>query len=131
MVKFIALQPNIHADVELVFASAMMGRMSRSHAVIIILGTLIMVGGWMTLMVREERKVAPAIDAQQRFKEWAVVTRTKALSASEELSLVTVPSEFGKVFDVRCLVYKNREFNHVTFTCPDAKQDQLEEGPER
>lgn len=70
-----------------------------------------------------------AAETAQRIKDWATVTRTKAISPTEELSLVVVPSEFGRPFDVRCLVYKNREFGAVTFTCPDAKQDQLEEGP--
>lgn len=72
-----------------------------------------------------------AAQTEQRFRDWAYVARTKTLGPQEELSLVIVPSEFGKVFDVRCIVYKNREFNQVVFTCPEAKQDQIEEGPAR
>lgn len=71
-----------------------------------------------------------ATDTAQRVKEWAYVAREKALSPSEDLRMVIVPSEFGRHFDVRCLIYRNRDVGSVTFTCPEARQDQLEEGPQ-
>lgn len=69
-------------------------------------------------------------DTAQRVKEWAYVAREKALTPSEDLRMVVVPSEFGRHFDVRCLIYRNRDVGSATFVCPEARQDQLEEGPQ-
>ena len=68
-----------------------------------------------------------AAEDAARVKTWAYVAREKALSPSEDLRLVVVPSELGRHFDVRCLIYRNRESGATVFTCPDARQDQLDE----
>lgn len=72
------------------------------------------------------QRVLAAEDAA-RVKTWAYVAREKALSPSEDLRMVVVPSELGRHFDVRCLIYRNRETGATAFTCPDARQDQLDE----
>lgn len=73
----------------------------------------------------EERFVENAA-LQQRVNDWAYVVRTKQLSPTEELSVVVVPSQMNATTDTRCLIYKNREFQTVTFTCPHAHRDDSE-----
>lgn len=61
----------------------------------------------------------------ERVKEWAYVAQTKQLTLTEELSLVVIPSEFGSPLDVKCFIYRNREFNQATLMCPGASQDDI------
>lgn len=95
--------------------------------------TAILVASGIGLYAYLTRQDAPPrplpAETERRVKEWAYVAQEKALSASEDLRLVVIPSEFGKFFDVRCLIYRNRETNTATFVCPEARQDQLEEAP--
>jgi hypothetical protein len=67
--------------------------------------------------------------AQKRFEEWAYFDKTKKPSESEELSLLVVPSKDGAFGDVRCLVYRNREFRQVIMTCPNPVSDELDTHP--
>lgn len=92
-------------------------------AVILIAG----VGTYAIQAAQEPRQPSRAAETERRVKEWAYVAREKALSPSEDLRMVVVPSEYGRHFDVRCLIYRNRDVGSVTFTCPDARQDQLDE----
>lgn len=66
----------------------------------------------------------------QRVREGPYIASTTPLSASEELSIVVVPSRLHEVFDTQCLIYRNRELQQVVFICPDVRQDDLEK-PER
>lgn len=76
---------------------------------------------WM--LPQRERPPRPQID--QRVKDWAYVARSKQITPTEELSLVVVPSEFGEPLDVKCFIYKNREFNQATMVCPGISQDDI------
>jgi hypothetical protein len=82
---------------------------------------------WALLHRQDGVQHALAAEDAARVKAWAYVAREKALSPSEDLRLVVVPSELGRHFDVRCLIYRNRETGATAFTCPDARQDQLDE----
>ena len=73
-----------------------------------------------------EEKFVEHAAVQQRVNNWAYVARTKELSPTEELSLVIVPSQATPTADTRCLIYRNREFHTVTFTCPGAHRDDSE-----
>ena len=73
----------------------------------------------------QQRERPPRPQLEQRVKDWAYVARSKQITPTEELSLIVVPSEFGEPLDVKCLIYKNREFNQATMVCPGANQDDL------
>lgn len=72
---------------------------------------------------KRERPPSPQID--QRVKEWAYVARSKNITPTEEVSLLVIPSEFGEPLDVKCLIYKNREFNQATMICPGAAREDI------
>ena len=67
----------------------------------------------------------------KRFEDWAYIERSKALSPTDELSVVVVPSQLDRTFDMRCLVYKNSALEQVSFQCPEATQAQLADIIER
>jgi hypothetical protein len=78
-----------------------------------------------------EKAMAARAETAQRFKDWAFIARSKALSPTEELSLVVIPSEIDRAFDLRCIIYTNRAVNQTAFVCPEATQAQLGEVVER
>lgn len=71
----------------------------------------------------------PKVDVKQRFENGPYVVHSKQLSPTEELSLVIVPSAIDNYFDTKCLIYKNREFNQIVFTCPESTQQLWIEEP--
>lgn len=67
-------------------------------------------------------------DAAQRFKDWAYVAKEKEVAAGETIKLVVIPSPYGiEMFDIKCLIYTNREFKTSSMICPDADRSQLAE----
>lgn len=106
-----------------------MSRLSLALTLIICLALALFWIG--VLNIKQPAAAADRKTTTQRAAEGAYVARTKALSATEDLSLVVIPSELGEPLDVKCFVYKNREFNHVTFICPDTRQEEISvPGPE-
>ena len=57
-----------------------------------------------------------------RAKAGPYIATTKQLNDSEEISTLIVPSSYGEFLDVKCLIYKNREFKQVVMNCPGATQ---------
>ena len=60
------------------------------------------------------------VKAKARADEWAHITRTKALSAQEELTEIRIPSDVLPGYesaDRVCLAYKNRELKAVSLIC--------------
>jgi hypothetical protein len=97
-------------------------------------------GGWvlgmlvLLLVAYDQFKPKPPpreskVDVKQRFQKGPYIAQSKPLSPSEELSLVIVPSPIDDYFDTKCLIYKNREFNQVVFTCPESTQQLWIEEP--
>lgn len=74
----------------------------------------------------DARRVAEREKAEQRFKAGAHIAQTKKLSATEELSIVIVPSSLHETLDVKCLVYKNTTFRQAIMQCPEARQQDLD-----
>ena len=61
----------------------------------------------------------------QRVLQGPYIASTKALSDTEDLRIVVVPSEFGRPLDVKCFLYRNREWQQTVFTCPDVRQEDI------
>jgi hypothetical protein len=89
-----------------------------------VIGVVILAVSVATML--EPKPMAPTGQTtDERVRAGPYVAQEKALSATEDLRIVVVPSPFGRPLDVRCLIYRNREFQQVTFTCPDARLDDL------
>ena len=80
---------------------------------------------WLNAMKPVDKNIEKRAAQKIRFDDWAYITKTKRLSDTEELSLLIVPSNLSKILDTKCFIYKNREFNQVVMTCPEARQDEI------
>lgn len=73
-------------------------------------------------------KPPPQPPVQQSIpRELAHVAQEARLSEAETLRLVIVPHPLGKWFDMRCLLYVNKEFGTSQLVCPNATQEQFED----
>lgn len=65
---------------------------------------------------------------EKRFNEWAYVAKEKAVSKTETVKLLVVPSKLGNddLFDSKCLIYTNTEFRTSTMLCPGVTSDDLD-----
>lgn len=89
---------------------------------------LVGIVGFALFLWSASRTAPPTVDRKttaQRVQEGPRIVITRPLSAQEDLSMVVVPSEMGDLLDTKCFIYRNREFNQVVFTCPDARQDEI------
>jgi len=75
--------------------------------------------------MREPPRTTTGKTTDQRVREGPYVASEKALSATEDLRIVVVPSPLGEPLDVKCFLYRNREMNQVVFTCPDVRQEDI------
>lgn len=80
---------------------------------------------WPAWQAPQALKAAAGKTTDQRAREGAYVASEKALSASEDLRLVVIPSPLGAPLDVKCFLYRNREWQQVVFTCPDVRQEDI------
>jgi len=79
----------------------------------------------MNMLTKEPPRTTTGKTTDRREKEGPYVASEKALSATEDLRIVVVPSPLGEPLDVKCLIYRNREMNQVVFTCPDVRQEDI------
>lgn len=99
---------------------------------IIIIAALAGVLAYNSLVVapakQRQRHIEHRSDAAQRFKDWAYVAKEKEVAAGETIKLVIIPGAYGvELFDIKCLIYTNREFKTSSMICPDADRSQLAE----
>ena len=94
-----------------------------------IIGAIALIGvGALLIGIVGGKESAPARAGKttdHRVKEGPYVASEKALSDTEDLRIVVVPSEFGRPLDVKCFLYRNREWQQTVFTCPDVRQDDI------
>jgi len=93
-----------------------------------VIGIVVLIGtGIVLISIGRMQKPPPRVGAttDQRVKEGPYVASEKALSATEDLRIVVVPSPLGEPLDVKCFIYRNREMNQVVFTCPDVRQEDI------
>ena len=78
---------------------------------------------------KQQRNAERKVQSAQRFKNWAYVAKEKDIAPGETLKLVVIPDATG-ISDTKCFVYTNRDLKTSSMICPDAKQDDIEEGAE-
>lgn len=107
------------------------GRIKDAIAAALFLG-LIGLWGYYELIEKPRRaEVRRAVAKEQssaRFDAWAYVAREKSLSATETIRLVIIPHPSGiELLDTKCFLYTHADFRQSQLTCPDARQQDIEE----
>lgn len=78
-------------------------------------------------LAKADRRAARATATSARFATGPYVAHEREIAPGQILRTVVIPHSSGlDVFDTKCFLFTNQEFKQASFTCPEAKQADIE-----